>query len=609
MNSLDYLTKLNKNYLKIHQKYEDLFRAKYMWNNSITEEFKTANQNLENFRTNITNAKQIKDFLNKEKDEILIERLKSREYFFKLYQIPSEVKELKKEIIEIETKLQSDMANQKTWYIDPKSNKFIKATNSAMKLKMSTEKNEKMRKACFDGIQKTAKDFVPQLTKLVKMRNQYAKNVGYKNFYEYKTQMEERMNSEDVFKIFDDLSQKLIKKIEKSLTQMEIEMPKIRQARNFSYLIAGDFMKEEDQYFPMEDALKNRKETFSKLGINYKWVKLNLDLLERDGKYNNGFMHQPIPPHQNENKRNAGQINFTCNAIPGQVGSGVSTLATLFHEWWHAAHHANITQEDIINATEYAPSSVARAETQSMFLEEIFYSIERRTKYAQNKEGQKYPLSLYEKKVKKLQKLNWRNMLNIAAVVKFEEKLYTSEEKNITEEFIIQTGRKLSKKFFGFSENYDRILTVPHIYARWSSAYYHWYGMATLAFHQRREYFYKKNWYIVDNKKIWKEMTKVRKYWSSESFQSLIKKATKHELSPFAYLNNTLKTEEEIIKEAKKKIKTLCKYANNDKNKSSFNAEINIVEWNKTITNNKQSNKQMYEDFTKFLKKNTKQDK
>jgi len=40
-----------------------------------------------------------------------------------------------------------------------------------------------------------------------------------------------------------------------------------------------------------------------------------------------------------------GQINFTAEAKPDQVGSGLRAIVTLFHEGGHAAHAANVAQK------------------------------------------------------------------------------------------------------------------------------------------------------------------------------------------------------------------------------------------------------------------------
>ena len=57
-----------------------------------------------------------------------------------------------------------------------------------------------------------------------------------------------------------------------------------------------------------------------------------------------------------------------CNA-PVQVGSGKDALVTLLHEGGHAAHLANVDQCSPFFSQERAPTSVAYAENQSMFLD------------------------------------------------------------------------------------------------------------------------------------------------------------------------------------------------------------------------------------------------
>jgi len=601
MDTTTFLDKLNKEYYELHKKYENFFRTSYMGDHSIDQEMNIAEAKLLQFKTGKQNLTNIKKSLNKETDPKLKERLQNWKSFFESNATPNNVKKLKEKIINIETKLQKKMAEQKQWYIDPYSQKFIKASHPQMWLKMSTEKDEKIRKACFDWKEKTAGTFVKDLIKLVKMRNEFAKKSGYKNFYEYKAQTEEQMNSDEIFNIFNTLKTKLTP-LQKKIKDLEKEIPNLRKPRNFNYLMTGDFINEEDQYFPLDNIIQSRWESFSAININYQWAEMQLDLLERKGKYNNWFCQQHKPVLIVWSKKNPAAINFTCNAIPWQIWSGNNAWTTLFHEGWHGAHFANMEQKDIIFNTEYAPASTARAETQSMFLDTMYSSIERKTRYAKNKKWKYYPFKLYEKKINKLHKIAHSWILSISAVVKFEEIIYNINEEKLTENFIIKLAKELSLEYFNYSEPTLRILSVPHIYSRDSSAYYHWYGMAYLALEQRREYFYKKYWYIVDNPNIWKEMTKVRKLGSSKSFQELLKIATGKTLSTSAYLKRISKTEKEIIQESKEKINKL-KSIPQFKWEINLNAQIQIVHWKKIIATNKKNFNKLCTDFNHFIEK------
>jgi DNA-binding MurR/RpiR family transcriptional regulator len=56
---------------------------------------------------------------------------------------------------------------------------------------------------------------VDEYIELVALRNTYAKALGYKNFYYFKVQLEERMNADTIFNIFDRFYEKTKSCLEK----------------------------------------------------------------------------------------------------------------------------------------------------------------------------------------------------------------------------------------------------------------------------------------------------------------------------------------------------------------------------------------------------------
>ena len=82
------------------------------------------------------------------------------------------------------------------------------------------------------------------------------------------------------------------------------------------------------------------------------------------------------------------------------VGSGMTGLVTLMHEAGHAAHFANIKMPSPLFSQERAPTSVAYAELQSMFLDALVGDAGWRRKYAKSREGEALPWSLHEEDVK-----------------------------------------------------------------------------------------------------------------------------------------------------------------------------------------------------------------
>jgi len=126
-----------------------------------------------------------------------------------------------------------------------------------------------------------------------------------------------------------------------------------------------------------------------------------------------------------------------------------------------------------------------------MFLDTMFDSIEWKTRYAANLDGSLYPFALHKKITLKTHKIKARQMLHIAAVVKFEQLVYEMD-KNLTLDAIVKIASDVSLEYFDYTTPSLWLLTVPHIYSRSSACSYHGYGMADLAVAQWRDYFYQK---------------------------------------------------------------------------------------------------------------------
>lgn len=128
-------------------------------------------------------------------------------------------------------------------------------------------------------------------------------------------------------------------------------------------------------------------------------------------------------------------------------------------------------QADIILNTEYPPMSTARAETQSMFLDTLFSSIERKTRYTTNEQNKKYPWDLHEQKIRQLHILAHTSIMGIASVVEFERRIYT--DSHLDEQKVLQHAQEVHTLYKDFSENSLSLLTIPHIYSRDSACSYH----------------------------------------------------------------------------------------------------------------------------------------
>ncbi|MEN9582115.1 MAG: oligoendopeptidase [Candidatus Parcubacteria bacterium] len=598
-----FLLELNTTYAKLHKKYEDFFWTSYMGDHSVEAEFKDALIQRDAFKSDRSLADKVSALLpyadKKQKVRLLHWKL-----FFSKYQIPIEVLGIKKEIDEIEAKVHEQKAKQKEGYIDPKTKKFVTASKMKMRTMQYTDPDEKIRKACFDGLETLAPRYINEYIQLVSLKNTFAQALGYADFYAYKLETEEGMKKNDLFAIFDSIYGKTkyafanIRAQEKVLAKQK--KPGLRKPWNFSYFLSGDFAKEEEPYYQFDQALIRWGKSFASLGIDYQKGKLQLDLLDRKGKYNNGFCHWPEPRYKKGDIQLTGTSNFTCNVVYGQLSSGNDGMHTLFHEGGHAAHLLNMNVPDICMNTEYPPGSTAWAETQSMFLDTIFSSIEWRTRYAKNADGQSYPFDLYERKIAKTHMVMPLGLNSMMAVASFEKAMY--EAKNLTPQKVMATAKKVFKKFFDRSVDSLWLLDVPHIYAWESSCSYHGYALATLALTQWRQYFYKKYGYIVDNHRVGKEMAKVWQLGSTKTFPEFVKMATGKKLTAEAFVQGVTASKAKLLSNAKERINKLSK-VKQDTGPIKLNASIKMVHGKEVVADNKKSFENMAEVYKAWLNK------
>lgn len=140
------------------------------------------------------------------------------------------------------------------------------------------------------------------------------------------------------------------------------------------------------------------------------------------------------------------RINFTSLAQPGQVGSGAYGLNTLFHEGGHAAHFANIRQNAPCFSQEFPPTSMAYAETQSMFCDSLLDDADWLKRYAKNAAGEAVPDALIEAGIAARQPMRAFNERHILLVPYFEWALYQWDDEQRTPEAITALAREVNKR-------------------------------------------------------------------------------------------------------------------------------------------------------------------
>jgi Zn-dependent oligopeptidase len=265
---------------------------------------------------------------------------------------------------------------------------------------------------------------------------------------------------------------------------------------------------------------------------------VTLDLLDRKGKYENGFMHGPVPAFRRRGEWQPAEIGFTANALPGSPGAGYRAAQTLFHEGGHAAHYSNIVMDAPCFSQEYAPSSVALSETQAMFCDRVLSDPDWQTLYARNAAGTPVPLDLMEEGIRETQPHAAYAVRNLMTVCYAEKALYEMPEQDLSADRVLRAFREEEARLTLLPEGCPRpTLAVPHLLARESSGYYHGYVLAQMAVFQTREHFLEKHGRITDNPEIGAELS--RSYWepgNSRGFLELVETLTGKPLSADALI-------------------------------------------------------------------------
>ena len=338
---------------------------------------------------------------------------------------------------------------------------------------------------------------------IVALRNRLARALGYRDFFEYKVHRQERMLPGELFAVLDDFLARTEDANRRGLAGLRERFGAgALEPWNLRYHMSGDVIREMDPYLPFGRGLRRWVDSFRRLGIRFRGATLQLDLLERKGKYQNGFCHGPMPTYYDEHGRwVAGEINFTSEATPNQVGSGWRALNTLFHEGGHAAHFANVTQNSPCFSQEYAPTSMAYAETQSMFCDSVLEDADWLTRYARNAEGAAMPRALIHARLAGRQPFLAFDERWLAVISSFERDLYAMSDAARTPDAVLQLARDTELRILGVASPRP-ILAVPHLLNQESSASYHGYLLAHMAVFQTRASLLRRFGHLTDNPEV-----------------------------------------------------------------------------------------------------------
>ena len=389
-------------------------------------------------------------------------------------------------------------------YIDPQTGEKKRASSIELALKVTSDPDEAVREACFKGLESIERYVLENgFLELVRARNHFAKSLGYADYYDYKVQTTEGMSKEQLFVWLDDLVARTDQAAKCHVDAVVARHgERALQPWNWRHLTQGDAVRELDPFMPFDDALARWGKSFAAMGITYEQAVMQLDLVQRQGKYENGFCHAPVVTFEDAEGRVRGAINFTSNAVAGQMGSGKRAAETLFHEGGHAAHFANILMGAPCFSQEFAPTSTAFAETQSMFCDSLLDDADWLVRYAKDKNGHAIPWEVIERSIRLAQPAKAGYLRNLLIVCYAEKALYELADEDLTAEQVLAAFVAIERKLSFIARCPRPTLAVPHLLAGESSCIYHGYVLAMGGVAATRHFFLERDGYLTDNPQI-----------------------------------------------------------------------------------------------------------
>ena len=603
---------LNADYLTVHKTKEDLFWDTYMAVSSDDAGFARAEEAYKNFISDPARLATVRKALASMGDADIDEAtaalrhgLKGWLALFENNIIDSDVaRTMMAELIQLE----SDLFAKRRALVLRHTNEagtVEDATLSMLSTNMGSNPNEAARKSSHDALMQLEQWVLANgLLDIVKKRNAFARAQGFPNYFDYKVAKNEQMSADQLFTILDDFEARTRAANTRALDDLKRSHgTTATEPWNLRFFVSGDVTRQFDPYLSFAKGLERWLQSFRKLGIAYRGATMQLDLLERKGKYQNGFCHGPIPSFYDANNQwVAGQINFTADAKPDQIGSGARAINTLFHEGGHAAHFANVTQNSPCFSQEFAPTSMAYAETQSMFCDSLLDDADWLKRYAHNAKGEPVPDALIHARIKTTQPFAAFGERGILVVPYFERALYQMRDDALTPDAVLALARATELRIQGVAVGPRPLLSIPHLLNQESAAAYHGYLLANMAVYQTRAFFERTYGYLTDNPAIGPALSE--HYWArgnSISHNDTLVSLTGESFNAKYLADSCNQTVEEAWADAQAKMAAASTRDYPPAPAPDLNATIRIVHGAELIADNSASDQAMCQQFEQWV--------
>lgn len=204
---------------------------------------------------------------------------------------------------------------------------------------LGSSKDVKLQQKVWEAQKKIGSVVADDVKKLVKLRNEVAKELGFKNYHEMSLTLSDQ-NPRDVSELFDELdslTRKAFSSVKEDIDAYFVKYYGLKskeELRPWNY--QNRFFQEApkiydidlDIYYKDKNLEKLTSDYFSGMGLPIEDMLKNSDLYEKPGKNQHAFC---------TDIDNAGDVRVLCNIKPNQYW-----MNTMLHEFGHAVYDKNI---------------------------------------------------------------------------------------------------------------------------------------------------------------------------------------------------------------------------------------------------------------------------
>lgn len=238
------------------------------------------------------------------------------------------------------TKLQSEIENKYSSYRTIYKNKKLSDNDVEEILKTST--NSKELKEVWESQKQIGRLVAEDILKLVKLRNEVARQLGFKNYHDMSLRLSEQdpAEIEKLFDELDNLTRDAFKKEKQLMDEVLAKRYKIKPEELMPWHYQNRFFQEApkiydvdvDKYYQDKDIVKLAKDYYASIGLPIDDIIARSDLYERENKNQHAFCINI--------DRDAKDIRILCNIKPN-----ARWMETTLHENGHALYEKYLDEK------------------------------------------------------------------------------------------------------------------------------------------------------------------------------------------------------------------------------------------------------------------------